>query len=142
MRRGFTLVELMISTTLGVVVLTAVLSSFFTLGRLMRTTMAESELSLAARAARERLLFRLPEEMVGADFIGLLSLGKDGLSVSSVGPYEVEDVGGSRPYRRFVDLKIEADVTNPDGSAIVRRERVSAPVFGRLQPFQDAEGRY
>lgn len=136
------MVEAMLSATLGIVVLTAVLSSFLTLSRLMRTTLSESELSLAVRAARERLLFRLPEEMVGEDFVGLLSLGKADLPSAAATALKVENVGGASPYRRVVDLEMTADSNNPVGASLIRRERVQAPVFGRLQPFQDGDGRY
>ena len=53
-RRGFTLVETMITATIGVVVLTAVVSSFMAAQRMLHTAMEESEQSLASRAEREK----------------------------------------------------------------------------------------
>ena len=53
-RRGFTLVETMITAAIGVVVLTAVVSSFMAAQQMLHTAMSESEQSLAARLERER----------------------------------------------------------------------------------------
>ena len=87
MKKAFTLVELMIATLVGAVALTAVASSFMTSVRMLATAMAESELSLSARAIRERLLFRAAPPSGGAFYAGILS--------GSGEPSPVE--GGSSP---------------------------------------------
>ena len=61
---GFTVVETMIATGIGVVVLLAAASSFIATQRMLHTAMSESEQSLAARAERERLpVFRVYSSM-------------------------------------------------------------------------------
>ena len=55
-RRGFTLVEAMIAATIGGIALAAVGLSFLAAQRMLHTAMAESELSLAMRELRDKLL--------------------------------------------------------------------------------------
>lgn len=70
-RRGFTLVEMMISTAIGAVVLATVMSAFLTSQRMLRTAMCETELSLAMRELREKLLFRVSPTIGGKTCSGL-----------------------------------------------------------------------
>ena len=58
LRRGFTLVETMMVASISIIVLTAVMSSFMATQNMLHTAMAESELSLAMREMREKLLFK------------------------------------------------------------------------------------
>ena len=56
-RRGMTLIELMVSAAVLGIVMSAVASSFITTQRMLKEAMGMSELSLAAREIREKLLF-------------------------------------------------------------------------------------
>jgi len=212
-RGGFTLVETMVAAGIGVIVLTAVLSSFMAAQNMLHTAMAESELSLAMREMRDKLLFKASPDIAGSHYAGLLSgvnmnegdvrsyssvemgghtvgssLGntsdssirllvwqvgdkkmlinertpnKDdhvrwlwpgslalqeddegSLTMSDLLSYVARNLNGSNVYRLYFDIGIEADVHHRDGTRIVRRERVSVPVLGKLQPLKDAAGRY
>lgn len=70
-RRGFTLVETMVSAAIGVLVLTTVMSAFLTSQRMLKTAMCEAELSLAMRELRDRLLFRVSPTIDGKVYSGL-----------------------------------------------------------------------
>lgn len=70
-RSGFTLVEVMIASAIGVIVFAAVLSSFLTTQRMLKTAMAETELSLAMRELREKLLFHVSPTISGKVYSGL-----------------------------------------------------------------------
>ena len=209
MRRGFTLVETMSAVAIGVIVLTAVASSFMAAQRMLHTAMAESELSLAMREMRDKLLFKASPDVAGNHYGGLLSgtglnegdvlscssvemggrtvgstLGDtadsslrllvwtvggekmlinertpdkdahvrwlwpgsfalaDCTSMSDLLGYSARSSNGRNIYRLQFDIGLEADVRRRDGSRIVRRERVSVPVLGKLQPMKDAGGRY
>lgn len=80
-----TLVELLVASAVMSIVLLAVASSFITAQRMMRTAMAESELSLAAREIREKLLFRMTPTINGVHYAGLLSGTNSGQIVESSG---------------------------------------------------------
>lgn len=72
-RFGFTLVELLMATFVSMIVLTAIGTSFLTAQRMLRTAMAEAELSLASRQLRNRLLFQASPPVDGSVYAGLLS---------------------------------------------------------------------
>ena len=209
MRRGFTIVETMVAAAIGVIALTAVASSFMAAYRMLHTAMAESELSLAMREMRDKLLFKVSPDISGNHYGGLLSgaslnegevrsgnavemsgstvgatLGgtadaslrllvwtvdghkmlinertpdkdaharwlwpgalafADGVTMSDILGYDSRNSNGSNIYRLYFDIGLEADVRRRDGSRIMRTERVSVPVLGKLQPLKDAGGRY
>ena len=209
LRRGFTLVEAMIVTAIGGIVLTAILSSFMATQNMLHTAMAESELSLAMREMREKLLFKASPDISGNHYGGLLSgsslnesevrgyssvemsghtVGSslnstsdssvrllvwtingtkmlinertpnkdayarwlwpgslalaDCTSMSDVLGYKARNLNGSNVYRIYLDIGIAADVQMRDGSQIIRRERVTVPILGKLQPMKDSSGRY
>ncbi len=73
MRKGFTFVETMVATAVSGVVLVAVCSAFVVGQRLIREAMAQTELSIAARELREKLLFRASPPIGGVTYAGLLS---------------------------------------------------------------------
>lgn len=73
MRRGFTLVETMVASSIGVIVLFSVASSFMAAQRMLHTAMAEAELSLAMREMRDKLLFKVSPDISGNHYGGLLS---------------------------------------------------------------------
>ena len=208
-RRGFTLVEVMVVTAISAIVLTAIFSSFMATQNMLHTAMAESELSLAMREMREKLLFKASPDISGNHYGGLLSgsglnenevknfssvemsghtvgsslsstsdssvrllvwsvndtkmlinertpdkdaharwLWPGGLaladcdSMSDVLNYKARNLNGSNIYRIYLDIGIAADVQMRDGSQIVRKERVSVPILGKIQPMKDASGRY
>ncbi|MBO7720861.1 MAG: hypothetical protein J6T01_00475 [Kiritimatiellae bacterium] len=94
MRRGLTFAETMIAGALAAVVLTVVLSVFITAQNMLRTAMAESELSLALREMRDKLLFKVSPDVYGRHYAGLLSGRK--LNESEVrGANSVEITGRS-----------------------------------------------
>ena len=208
-RGGFTLVEMMIASAIGATVLLVVVSAFMTAQSMLKTAMAESELSLALREMRDKLLFKVSPDVGGQHYAGLLSgrqLNENGAmqrtsvemegrkvgsSLSSASDaslrllvwqqgtknmlinertpnkdaharwlwpgalaladcsgmsdlldYDAWNANGSKIYRLYFDLAVAADVKRRDGSSIVRRERVTVPLLGKLQPFKDARGRY
>ncbi len=73
MKRGFTLLELLIASAISVLILTGAAVAFASSVRLLRLAMAESELSLASRQLRDRLLFYLEPPSASAHVPGLLS---------------------------------------------------------------------
>jgi len=222
MRRGFTMVETMVASAIGAIALLAIGSSFMAAVKMLHVAMAESELSLAMREMREKLLFKASPDVSGNHYGGLLSgteLNEGGvrdynsvemsghtvgstlgttsdsslrLLVWSVDGYKLlinertpnkdahvrwlwpgsmalakwaapeEDVAtmsdllnysarnssGSNIYRMSFDIGIAAHafgdsglrvMLRRDGSRIVRKERVSVPVLGKLQPLKDTE---
>ena len=72
-RRGFTLVELMVATTVCAVLAAAVASSFIGGVRMLKATFATAEMSLRARDLRDRLLFHAAPPHDGVAWAGLLS---------------------------------------------------------------------
>ena len=72
-RGGFTLVELMVTSAIAVVIMSAVGSSFVGGIRLMKATFATAEMSLRARDLRDRLLFHAAPVHDGTMWAGLLS---------------------------------------------------------------------
>ena len=63
-------------------------------------------------------------------------------SMADILGYKSRNVNGSNVYRLYLDIGIASDVQMPDGSQVVRKERVSVPVLGKLQPMKDSSGRY
>ena len=203
------MVETMVASAIGLVVLVAVSSTFMAAQRMLHTAMAESELSLAMREMRDKLLFKASPDVSGSHYAGLLS-GKNlnegdvrsfssvemsaesvGSSLSAESPasmrllvwsvggrnmlinertpdkdshlrwlwpgalalsgcsgmsdllsYDARNSDGSNVYRIYLDIGLEADVSRLDGTRIVRHERVSVPILGRLQPMRGQDGRY
>ena len=209
MKSGFTMVETMVAAAIGVIVLVSVGSSFLAAQRMLHTAMAESELSLAMREMRDKILFKVSPDISGNHYGGLLSgkglnesevrvgnsveMGgsmvgstlsntsdaslrllvwtvgdtkmlinertpnKDAYarwlwpgslalagctSMSDLLGYDSRNSNGSNIYRIYFDIGLEADVLRRDGSRIVRTERVSVPVLGKLQPMKDSDGKY
>ena len=208
-RRGFTMVETMVAGAIGVIVLASIASSFMAAQNMLHTAMAESELSLAMREMRDKLLFKASPDISGNHYAGLLSCSglnendvrslnsvemsghtvgttladesassvrllvwqvgskkmlinertpnkdahvrwlwpgslalADCTSMSDILGYDSRNSNGSNIYRLHFDIGIEADVHRRDGTRIVRRERVSVPVLGKIQPMKDASERY
>lgn len=207
MKRGFTFVETMVATVAMSIVLGALLSLFVATQRMVSLSMAETELSIAARQLREKLLFHAAPPINGVTYAGILS-GTNANSVVEGGaspniqmacagigsslsdvrtqsmrimmwgaspshyllnehiPDKDAHAGWLKPggfflvddsiadvvsydvnadgeiYRLYVNINLKAGVKDPGGADIVRRERIAVPVFGRLQPFQDAGGSY
>lgn len=219
-RRGMTLIELMISASILTVVMVAVVSSFVTAQRMLKDAMGLSELSLAAREIREKILFNASPYASNTSYAGLLSCafnGTTGVPITSTGnaitmeactmgntlagisatPAQVEIVlntstDGAKRYlynnktpnastmkrwfwptgtsvlstsmsdilsfdtgsavnssaystaqnavRLNLDLVLTSDARNPDGSPMIRRERIVVPVFGIIQPLKVASG--
>ncbi|MBR1920475.1 MAG: type II secretion system protein [Kiritimatiellae bacterium] len=205
MRRGFTLAETMVAMLVSGIVIAAVMFSFLSTQRMMATAMAESELALAVRGIREKLLFRAAPEVNGVHYAGLLSGTNPGQVVETGSGYilmqmrafgnslsDVRDQSvrlvmdgapgsrhlvneripnkdryarwlwpgrfplvdeqmtevvstegiGNQPsgvYRVLVDVNLAAQTAR---DRVVRRERVSIPLLGRLQPMKNAAGEY
>ena len=206
----------MIASAIGVTVLLVVVSAFMTAQSMLKTAMAESELSLALREMRDKLLFKVSPDIGGQHYAGLLSgrqlnengetlrhavemagrkVGsslssasdaslrllvwqqgmkkmlinehtpdkdaharwlwpgalalvrrddqekkwKDATSMSDVLNYSSRNPDGSNVYQLDFDIALAADVCRRDGSRIVRKERVSVPILGKLQPLKDTE---
>ena len=79
-RSGFTLVEMMATVAIFAIVLSALGSSFIGGIRLLKATFATTEMSLQARALRDRLLFHAAPQHDGTIWAGLLS-GTNGTDV-------------------------------------------------------------
>ncbi|MBO7684457.1 MAG: hypothetical protein J6T51_07005 [Kiritimatiellae bacterium] len=92
MRRGFTLLETMLAAATGAIALAAVLSSFMAAQKMLHTAMAESELSLAMREMREKLLFKASPDVSGSHYGGLLS--GSGLNENEAKSYSSVEMGG------------------------------------------------
>lgn len=73
MRKAFTFVETMVATAVAGIVILAVGSAFVFGLRMVREAMAQTELSLAGRQLREKLLFRASPQIDGVTYAGLLS---------------------------------------------------------------------
>lgn len=61
-RRGFTLVEMMVTTVILAIVLAALGSAFIAFNRFLRVAYAESELAINAHMLRHRLLYRFTSD--------------------------------------------------------------------------------
>ena len=207
------MVETMIAASIGAIVLLAAGSSFMAAQRMLHTAMAESELSLAMREMRDKLLFKASPDVSDNHYGGLLSgtdlnegdvrgyssvemsghtigstlgttansslrllvwsVGGDKMLINERTPnkdahvrwlwpgslalakwsdpdenvasmsdllnYSARNSNGSNIYRLNFDIALAAGVRRSDGSRIVRKERVSAPVLGKLQPMKDQE---
>ena len=72
-RSGFTLVEVMLVVTIFSIVAAALASSFIGGVRLLKVTLATTEMSLQARMLRERLLFKAAPSHHDTIWAGLLS---------------------------------------------------------------------
>ena len=75
-----TLVEVMVSVAVLSIVMAAVVSSFLTTQRMLKDAMGLSELSLAAREIREKILFNASPRSDGTSYAGLLSCKFNGTS--------------------------------------------------------------
>ena len=87
MRRGFTLSETMVAMLVAGIVLTAIMSTFISAQVMMANTMAESEMALAARSVREKLLFHVSPTIDGVHYSGMLSGTNSGWVVESGSGY-------------------------------------------------------
>ena len=72
-RRGFTLVELMVTMTISAIIMAALGSSFVGGIRLLKATFATAEMSMRVRDLRDRLLFHAAPPHDGVVWAGLLS---------------------------------------------------------------------
>jgi len=215
-RSGMTLAETMIAVSVLAIVMTAVGTSFITAQRMLKEAMGLSELSLAAREMREKILFHASPSSDGTSYAGLLSASfssASGTPINSSGskitmevcsmsgnslsdlsestsPVEIElktsgdggkhylcnnkisnagsaarwlrpsgtsvlnssmnemvsfDMAGQVNSTTFsssqnairinLDFAITSNAKNPDGSPMIRRERIVVPVFGIIQPL-------
>jgi len=72
-RRGFTLVELMVASGILALVIGGTLGAFVALQRMTRTAFAESELAIGMRQLREKLQFHAAPPHDGRIWTGVLS---------------------------------------------------------------------
>ena len=87
MRRGFTLSETMVAMLVAGIVLAAIMSTFISAQVMMANAMAESEMALAARSVREKLLFHVSPTIDGVHYAGMLSGTNSGWVVESGSGY-------------------------------------------------------
>lgn len=73
MKRGYTVLELMIAASISGVLLAGLATTFAASGRMMALTFRDGELAVAARQTRDRLLFALAPPVAGVAQAGLLS---------------------------------------------------------------------
>ena len=170
MRKGFTIAELTIATAISAIVAVTTFNLFLGSQRLLKLTLARSELSLQARAMRDRMLFHAEPEL-GTSSTGLLSAPDVTISGSGnssklnaslvrftsngTGTAD-EDVQLDAGQKRLFEVAFHAPGTsltvsnrffvNLSGSVtvgglVVRHdERVSVPLFGREQPADPQMG--
>jgi len=65
MRRAFTLIELMLASSISIIVAAALVVAFGSVWHMMKESSDELQLTLHARAVREQLLYRLDGEHAG-----------------------------------------------------------------------------
>ena len=73
---------------------------------------------------------------------GALALAEDCTVMSDILSYDARNLNGSNIYRLHFDIGLEADVNRLNGDKIVRWERVSVPVLGKIQPMKNAADKY
>ena len=155
-RRGLTLLELMIASSITLVIATAVGTLLSGTYRLVNTSSSVARASLDLRAERDHLLFHSNHEGGNAYWGGLLSASGLGLSSSSRFVYTATglDTSGGTPNSRSgqsyscSDAGLLADCESLDGTnlfavTLTRKiadnltftlsERVVIPAFGREQ---------
>lgn len=96
-RDGLTLVEVLVASSIGVLMLGVTIALFIAAQRSLENAMAEVQLSFESRMLRDKLLFRIDDKG------GLMSARRSGLSVSGGGA----DRGTSIEYRPFVPTGTE-----------------------------------
>ena len=122
-RCGMTMVELMVSIVILSIVMAAVASSFLTTQRMLKDAMGLSELSLAAREIREKILFNASPRSDGTSYAGLLSCkfnGASGMPFNSSGSaitMEACTMGGTLADRSDSPAQVEIELeTSSDGT--------------------------
>jgi prepilin-type N-terminal cleavage/methylation domain-containing protein len=125
MRKGFTLAEVMIASSVMVIALTAIVSAFITTHRMLKTAMVDAELSLSARELREKLLFHASPSVNGIHYAGLLSGTNAGSVVESSGAISMsaDAVGSSLDSIEAQAMRIllsSETVTGEDGTEETR----------------------
>ena len=127
MKRAFTLVELMTASVVGIIVLTAVGSTFMSALRMLATAMADTELSLSAREIRERLLFRAAPVIDGVVYAGILS-GTNSSSIVEGGATPNIQMSCPALGETFADRPAQSMrimlTTDSDGSKYLFNERM------------------
>ena len=195
-RSGFTLVEVLIASTVSTVIFLAIASTLTACFQLHEAMMADTELSLRTRELRDKLLFHEAAPHGNVYHAGLLS-GLDasvdsasiGMTVETIPLDGVERgtrtlrlrVEGGKDARRFrddaadddptwlfpgrrfaiaedwreivdtrdlaeksriyIDLPLSATIRTPFGRPrqLTRRERLTVPLFGAVQPTDVTE---
>lgn len=150
-RPGFTLVEMMLATTLTVVLSAALATLFVGIQRLVRQSYADAALSLSLRAARERALFNAVSEGGSVYWGGLLSAksvtlsGGDTVAFTAVGVQTESGASLSRSGQRWTAAAV-GNARRTDGALALfaltaekasadetRAARAVVPVFGVKQ---------
>ncbi len=194
-RRGMTLVEVLIASSISVVVLLAVCSGTSACYQFYESMMADTELSLHSRALRDKILFHATAPANGTVSSGFLSgtnlvvntsslsmicetVGASGtrgtrqmnLRLSGTGTSKrltadnnaqstdrwlspsatwinsswddlVDTTDLNTKHRIYVDIPLTISLRRPFGgrSAITRTERITIPLFGKVQPTNKSE---
>lgn len=122
-RCGMTLIEVMVSVSVLSIVMAAVVSSFLTTQRMLKDAMGLSELSLAAREIREKILFNASPRSDGTSYAGLLSCkfnGTSGMPFTSSGSaitMEACTMGSTLAGRSDSPAQVEIELeTSSDGT--------------------------
>lgn len=147
-RPAFTLVEMMLATTLTVVLSAALATLFIGVRRLVRQSYADAALSLSLRAERERALFNAVSEGGSVYWGGLLSAknvtlsGNDTVAFTATGVQTESGDSLSRSGQRRSgaavgnaqrtdgDLALFALTVEKTAAGETRTARVTVPVFG------------
>ena len=125
MKKGFTLTEVMVASSVMVIALSAIVSAFITTHRMLKTAMTDVELALSARELREKLLFHASPTINGVHYAGLLSGTNSSSVVESSGAISMfaGAVGNSLGSIQSQSMRIllsNASVTGEDGSSETR----------------------
>lgn len=143
-RRGFTLVETLLAVSVALIALASVGVAFIGGGRLMAAAFAESELALASRELRDKLLFHAAPPDEDTVWSGLLaSTNRTFAAVSRTrlrfGSSALRE--NFLPVAQTIDLKLtDGKIEIPGGPGAARTARWFAPnaLDYRIEPDQTA----
>ena len=122
------MIEMMLAVAITVAVVGGVGSAFVGIVKMSKTSMAEAELSVAMRTARNRLLFHIELPESGLPGAGALS-GEE-----PVLPEGAElDESAKDKYGLYTVTLVRQYPAGTDSPFVRLRERIVVPVFGKEQ---------
>jgi len=167
MRRGFTLIEMLIALSISAVILTAIVGMLTSVWMMAKETSDEVQCALSARAIRERLFYSLMDDSGATLGYGLISAtnivfsatsGMTAYPADGAKPHWTVDFNDSADQKHFsfdksknklgdyrngealqyVYLMCESG-TKGNRGYVAYYDRLVVPVFGRGQRIVDAD---